>query len=155
MRGSYFIYHTAWLSGDPQPPSRNSVRLIFLSHVVQLWIVTLARKSNYWGFGRWVDWFDWTGQVSEGHIILFLVLVLLHQKTDFFIIISPPWYDPGCCWGVKPQYTKPINLVLFSRWMPLDHISSCVHLFYKFCDLWEEPAFPVRLRQGNSGTKGG
>ena len=25
----------------------------------------------------------------------------LHQKTDF-IIISPPWYDPGCCWGVKP-----------------------------------------------------
>ena len=26
----------------------------------------------------------------------------LHQKTDF-IIISPPWYDPGCCWGVKPQ----------------------------------------------------
>ena len=27
----------------------------------------------------------------------------LHQKTDFIIIISPPWYDPGCCWGVKPQ----------------------------------------------------
>ena len=26
----------------------------------------------------------------------------LHQKTAF-IIISPPWYDPGCCWGVKPQ----------------------------------------------------
>ena len=24
------------------------------------------------------------------------------RKTDF-IIISPPWYDPGCCWGVKPQ----------------------------------------------------
>ena len=33
----------------------------------------------------------------------------LHQKTDFIIIIWPPWYDPGCCWGVKPQYnqTKP------------------------------------------------
>ena len=27
----------------------------------------------------------------------------LHQITDFIIIISPPWYDPGCCWGVKPQ----------------------------------------------------
>ena len=27
----------------------------------------------------------------------------LHQKTDFIIIISPPWYDPGCCWGIKPQ----------------------------------------------------
>ena len=27
----------------------------------------------------------------------------LHQKTDFIIIISPPWYDPGCCGGVKPQ----------------------------------------------------
>ena len=26
----------------------------------------------------------------------------LHQKTDF-ITISPPWYDPGCCWGVNPQ----------------------------------------------------
>ena len=26
----------------------------------------------------------------------------LHQKTDF-TIISPPWYDPGCSWGVKPQ----------------------------------------------------
>ena len=25
-----------------------------------------------------------------------------HQKTtDFIIIISPPWYDPGCCWGVR------------------------------------------------------
>ena len=32
----------------------------------------------------------------------------LHQKADFIIIIiSPPWYGPGCCWGVKPQYTKP------------------------------------------------
>ena len=29
----------------------------------------------------------------------------LHQKTDF-IIISPPWYDPGCCWGVKPLNQK-------------------------------------------------
>ena len=27
----------------------------------------------------------------------------LHQKTDFIIIISPPSYDPGCCWDVKPQ----------------------------------------------------
>ena len=31
----------------------------------------------------------------------------LHQKTDFIIIISPSWYDPGCCWGVKPQLTPP------------------------------------------------
>ena len=30
----------------------------------------------------------------------------LHQKTDYIIIISPPWYGPGCCWGVKPQYKK-------------------------------------------------
>ena len=40
----------------------------------------------------------------------------LHQKTDFIIIISPPWYDPGCCWGVKLQYTKPNqSLVPLSR----------------------------------------
>ena len=33
----------------------------------------------------------------------------LHQKTDF-IIISPPWYDPGCCWGLKPQ--TPIIIII-------------------------------------------
>ena len=32
----------------------------------------------------------------------------LHQKTDF-IIISPPWYDPGCCWGVKPLHHHHLN----------------------------------------------
>ena len=31
----------------------------------------------------------------------------LRQKTDFIVIISPPWYDPGCCWGVKPQKPNP------------------------------------------------
>ena len=30
------------------------------------------------------------------------ILNFCKEKTDF-IIISPPWYDPGCCWGVKPQ----------------------------------------------------
>ena len=34
------------------------------------------------------------------------ILQSLHQKTDFIIIISPPWYDPGCCWGVKPQQAR-------------------------------------------------
>ena len=39
----------------------------------------------------------------------------LHQKTDF-IIISPPWYDPGCCWGVKPlNQTKPNLFVNVNR----------------------------------------
>ena len=30
------------------------------------------------------------------------------EKTDFTIIISPPWYDlAGWCWGDKPRLTKP------------------------------------------------
>ena len=38
----------------------------------------------------------------------------LHQKTDF-IIISPPWYDPGCCWGVKPlNQTKSVISIPFN-----------------------------------------
>ena len=39
----------------------------------------------------------------------------LHHKTDF-IIISPPGYGPGCCWGVKPQYnqTKPNSTLVTS-----------------------------------------
>ena len=24
-----------------------------------------------------------------------------------YFIITPPWYDPGCCWSVKPRQTKP------------------------------------------------
>ena len=36
----------------------------------------------------------------------------LHQKTDFIIIISPPWYDPGCCWGFNPNKTELTKLSL-------------------------------------------
>ena len=44
----------------------------------------------------------------------------LHQKTDF-IIISPPWYDPGCCWGVKPlNQTKPRHQIDIKHWHQID-----------------------------------
>ena len=45
-------------------------------------------------------------QTIYNYIIYYMYIdnyIDIHQKTDFIIIISPPWYDPGCCWGVKPQ----------------------------------------------------
>ena len=75
----------------------NNLRLTTsLSLSTSVWILSLHMVSFHVSGISFLT-FSCRSVVSSGYS------GFLHQKTDFIIIISPPWYDPGCSWGVKPQ----------------------------------------------------
>ena len=67
------------------------------------WVLLLPRPSGVFRTASvefvWGIYFLWR-DIARG---MWLVVCQISSTSSFHAINSPPWYDPGCCWGVKPQ----------------------------------------------------